>query len=60
MRRYFIKARGPALVFVLASTALLVAGSSAAPTSDPYDTQPIPDGSRFQGKCIFLGETVAA
>jgi hypothetical protein len=43
------------LTFVLAIS-LLTASCSAAPTRDPYDTQPIPDGARFEGKCTFLGE----
>ncbi|MGZ9243756.1 MAG: hypothetical protein ACXW6K_25075 [Candidatus Binatia bacterium] len=56
MRRSFVKARGLALAFLLVSTTMLAAGCSAAPTSDPYDTQPIPQGAKFQGKCTFLGE----
>jgi hypothetical protein len=56
MRRSFVTARGLALAFVLVSTALLAAGCSAAPTSDPYDTQPIPEGAKFQVKFSFLGE----
>jgi len=56
MRRSFIKARALALASVLVSTALSAAGCSAAPTSDPHDTRPIPEGARFEGKCTFLGE----
>lgn len=29
---------------------------SAAPTSDPRDTQPIPDGARFVERCSFMGD----
>ena len=56
MQRSFVTARGLALAFVLVSTAMLAAGCSAAPTSDPYDTQPIPEGAKFQVKCTFVGE----
>ncbi|HET7008547.1 MAG TPA: hypothetical protein VFK65_23815 [Candidatus Binatia bacterium] len=56
MRQSFIKAPALALAFVLMSTALLTAGCSAAPTSDPHDTRPIPEGAKFEGKCTFLGE----
>jgi len=49
-------ARVMALALVLVSTAMWAAGCSVAPTSDPYDTQPIPEGAKFQGKCTFLGE----
>jgi len=38
------------------SMALLTAGCSAAPTSDPHDTRPIPERAKFQEKCTFLGE----
>jgi hypothetical protein len=34
---------------------LWAVGCSAAPTRDSHDTQPIPDGAKFQGKCTFLG-----
>ena len=43
------------VVFALAM-GLLAASCSAAPTRDPYDTQPIPEGAKFEGKCTFLGE----
>lgn len=56
MWRSFIKTRGLALASVFMSTALSVAGCSAAPTSDPHDTRPIPVGAKFEGKCTFLGE----
>jgi hypothetical protein len=56
MRRSFVEMRGLALAFGLVSTPWLAAGCSAAPTSDPYDTRPIPRGARFQDKCTFLGE----
>ena len=55
MRRSFVEVRGLALAFGLISTVLSVAGCSV-PTSDPYDTRPIPQGARFQDKCTFLGE----
>ena len=35
---------------------MALAFGSAAPTSDPYETRPIPEGARFQDKCAFLGE----
>jgi len=41
---------------VLITTSLLAVGCSAAPTSDPHDTRPIPESARFEGKCTFLGE----
>jgi len=51
MQRRLIDARDLAVAIVVAA-----AGCSAAPTSDPYDTQPIPEGAKFQEKCTFLGE----
>ena len=56
MRRSFFEVRGLALGFGLISTACLVVGCSALPTTDPYDTRPILQGARFQDKCTFLGE----
>ena len=56
MRRSFIGARGLVQAFGFVSMAWLTAGCSALPTSDPYDTRPIPQGARFQDKCTFLGE----
>jgi hypothetical protein len=35
---------------------LWAVGCSAAPIRDSHDTQPIPDGAKFQGKCTFLGK----
>ena len=35
---------------------LWAVGCSAAPTRGSHDTQPIPDGAKFQGKRTFLGE----
>jgi len=49
-------ARSLALAIAIVAMNLLTVGCSAAPTSDPHDTRPIPEGAKFQGKCTFLGE----
>jgi hypothetical protein len=45
MRRSIVEARGLALAF-----------GSAAPTTDPYETRPIPEGASFQDKGAFHSE----
>jgi hypothetical protein len=44
------------IVTLALAISLFAAGCSAAPTRDPYETQPIPEGARFEGKCTFIGE----
>jgi len=51
-----VKSSSFAIALVLIATSLLAVGCSAAPTSDPHDTRPIPEGAKFEGKCTFLGE----
>lgn len=44
------------MAWVIASAVFGAAGCSAAPTADPYETQPIPEGAKFKERCTFLGE----
>jgi len=56
MRPCFVNATRLPLIIFFMTPNLSAAGCSAAPTRDPHETQPIPEGAKFQNQCTFLGE----